>query len=451
MAEEDIVDFISAKKLMADRIKAGVPNKTSTDVFRVEIKIHPIDEIAWIASQKADVKIYGANQDNSACIAGVGEAASVSGRKGSSLKKIFQLLRAYLKNDYPYLQWYGGFCFDAKRSSKEWADFGAYRFVLPRFELASDAASMIFCCNIVGKVHLKQIKIILKELEALSVGVSPSSNPILKVGQRGNFPSNQAWDQKVQSVLKEIVKGKLQKVVLARQTKLKFLKVIDPWDILRRLFEVTPNSYHFCFQFGKTAFLGASPERLYRKFGRAVISEAIAGTSARGQGVSSDNRLKEQLLASLKNNYEHECVVQAIDKGLSEICQDHQHSQKPQILTLGNGHHLITAFEGKLKDGVCDEDIIKALHPTPAVGGVPQTQALKLIGQLEGFERGWYTGLIGYVGLDWSEFVVGIRSGLVQGKEMTVYAGAGIVAGSDAQEEWQEIENKISNFIKLIQ
>ncbi len=462
MSEENL-DFIKAKKLMADRIKEwaanGDPDVRSTrsgcrqncrHVFRVEIKIHPLDEITWIAAQKSDVKIFGANQDNTACIVGIGEAISVKGRQISSLKNIFSTLRSYLKKEYPYLQWYGGFCFDPKRSSKAWADFGAYRFILPRFELASDASSMIFCCNIVGKVSQRQIQQILKQLEALQVGASTSIDKPLKVGKREDFPSQKQWDKNVEAVLKAIAKGSLEKIVLARQTKLKFQKNIDAWDMLRNLFDVTPNSYHFCFQFGKISFLGASPERLYRKFGQGIISEAIAGTSPRGKGVSQDNDLKEKLLGSLKDNYEHTFVVKAIDDAFKQICKNHQHSDKPKVLTLGNGHHLITSFEGKLEKGVLDEDIIKALHPTPAVAGVPQKKSLGLLGKLEGFERGWYTGLIGYVGLDWSEFVVGIRSGLVKGKEMTVYAGAGIVEGSDAQSEWQEIENKISNFIKII-
>ena len=451
MPYEEIINFIEAKKVMAQTIQQGISNQKPTDVFRIEIKIHPIDEIAWIAQQKSDVKIFGANQDNTACIAGIGQAACIQGRSIGSLKKIFSSLRRYLKPQYPYLQWYGGLCFDPKRSSKEWKEFGSYRFVLPRFELASDASSMIFCCNIVGKITPKQNQEILRQLDRLELGVPKVSDAPFKASKRTDFPSKKQWDDNVKMVLKTFFKSGLEKAVLARQTTLKFSKNLDPWDILRRLFEVTPNSYHFCFQFGSTTFLGASPERLYRKLGHSIISEAIAGTSPKGQGVSQDNALKEKLLTSPKNNLEHTLVVRAIDEAFKHLCQDHQHSDKPQILTLGNGHHLITAFEGKLKDRIFDEDILKALHPTPAVGGVPQKQALKILARIEGFERGWYTGLIGYVGLDWSEFVVGIRSALVKLKAMTVYAGAGIVQGSDPQEEWQEIENKISNFIKLIQ
>ena len=126
-------------------------------------------------------------------------------------------------------------------------------------------------------------------------------------------------------------------------------------------------------------------------------------------------------------------------------------TKHPGILTLPNGHHLITKFQGQLKDGINDEDILQFLHPTPALGGTPRKQAMDIIRKLEGFSRGWYGAPIGYVGLDWAEFVVGIRSGLVRGKNLSVFAGAGIVQGSEAQAEWDEVENKISNFIKIIQ
>ena len=132
------------------------------------------------------------------------------------------------------------------------------------------------------------------------------------------------------------------------------------------------------------------------------------------------------------------------------MCSDFKHEKAPGILTLPNGHHLITRFQGQLKDGINDEDILQFLHPTPALGGTPRKEAMDMIRRLEGFSRGWYGAPIGYVGLDWAEFVVGIRSGLARGKNLSVFAGAGIVQGSEAAAEWDEVENKISNFIKII-
>ena len=139
-----------------------------------------------------------------------------------------------------------------------------------------------------------------------------------------------------------------------------------------------------------------------------------------------------------------------IDNFFKVFCTSFNREKCPKILTLSNGHHLITKFQGQLKDGINDEDILQFLHPTPALGGAPRKQAMAIIRKLEGFSRGWYGAPVGYVGLDWAEFVVGIRSGLARGKKLSIFAGAGIVQGSQAAGEWDEVENKISNFIKII-
>ena len=182
---------------------------------------------------------------------------------------------------------------------------------------------------------------------------------------------------------------------------------------------------------------------LFRRFARGIESEALAGTMLK----STD---PEQLRNSCKNKHEHALVVDAIDASFKEFCTVFHRGKTPGILTLANGHHLITKFQGELKDSINDEDILQFLHPTPALGGSPRKQALGLIRKLEGFSRGWYGAPIGYVGLDWAEFVVGIRSGLASAKKLSVFAGAGIVQGSKAVDEWDEVENKISNFIKII-
>jgi len=446
--KDKVYSFQEAKEFMASQIRQ-LDLLAKPLIYRIEIKIKPIDLISWLEAQDNKVKIYGANQDNTASIAGIGEALREQAGKIDDFAYVFKQLRQYLSPQYPYMQWYGGFCFDENHLDHQWKDFGAYCFVLPRFELASDGKRMIFCCNLIGSLQESVRGAIVQELESIQLNTKPSKN-ILKSFTRRDLPSKGQWDKNVSTVLEGIQTGKFEKIVLARKTVLKFSKSINPFDILRKLNKVTPNSYHFCFQFEKTAFLGASPERLYKRQGRSILSEAIAGTCARAETPSKDNILKKQLLASIKDNKEHAYVVGAIDQGLETICLEHRQSQKPGILTLGNGHHLITSFEGKLKENVLDEDILKTLHPTPAVGGVPQKQALDLLANLEGFKRGWYTGLIGYLGLDWSEFVVGIRSALVKDKEMTLFAGAGIVEGSEAKSEWQEIEHKIGNFIKII-
>jgi len=414
--------------------------KPSISIQRLEIKIQPVDMLAWLSLQTDDVKIYGSNQSDTISIAGIGQAACLTDIRIGNIKKIFKQLRHLLTPKFPYLQWYGGFCFDEKNLSDDWEAFGAYRFVIPRFELAAQDGKMIFCCNLVGRENIKGILRQLKQIIIPTEFHSKVKASAFAGVRRTDQPNQEQWKNSVDQILTDTT---VKKVVLARKTSLHFSQAADPWSMLRQLKSVTANSYHFAFQFKKSVFLGASPERLYRRYQRAIESEAIAGTVPQ----STDPKILQQ---SVKNNHEHALVVDAIKDSFKELCISFKHDKEPGILTLPNGHHLISKFQGQLKDGVNDEYILQFLHPTPALGGTPRAEAMRLIRKLEGFSRGWYGAPIGYVGLDWAEFVVGIRSGLVRGKNLYVFAGAGIVQGSESQSEWDEVENKISNFIKII-
>ena len=417
--------------------------KPSKSIVRLEIKIHPVDLLSWLSLQKDDVKIYGANQSDTVSIAGIGQAVCVTDRRLGNFRQVFKQLRHSLSLKYPYLQWYGGFCFDERNLDMDWEEFGAYRFIIPRFELAAQSGKMIFCCNLVGRENIKSI---LRQLAGLQVDVMPPhegrrNSLNTTILRRNDQPDQALWQKDVEQILSDSC---VEKVVLARRTSINFKLAPDPWAMLRQLKAVTPNSYHFAFQFKKTVFLGASPERLYRRYQRSIESEALAGTVP----ITTDPKILEN---SDKNMREHALVVDAIKESFNELCTNFDFAKAPSILTLPNGHHLITKFQGQLKDGINDEDILQSLHPTPALGGTPKNQAMAIIRKLEGFSRGWYGAPIGYVGLDWAEFVVGIRSGLVRSKRLSVFAGAGIVQGSIACGEWDEVENKISNFIKIIQ
>ena len=465
--KNNLFSLEKAKEQMSALVAAYKPSKKLAGIKRIEIRIHPVDMLSWLSFQKDEVRIYGANQSDTVSIAGIGQAVCVTGRRLGAFKKVFKQLRSFLSPEYPYLQWYGGFCFDERHLDADWRGFGAYRFVMPRFELAALNGKMIFCCNLNDRENIADI---LKQLNRIVIPVKDghlSSHSCVSSGGRGrgipserrllrarwgnprtgpddmkriDRPDQKLWQKDVDKILAD---GSVEKVVLARKTSLYFKQALDPWAMLRQLKAVTPNSYHFAFQFKKIVFLGASPERLYRRYQRFVESEALAGTMLK----STDPRLLQN---SDKNKHEHSLVVEAIDVSFKEFCAVFNRGKTPGILTLANGHHLITKFQGQLKDGINDEDILQSLHPTPALGGSPRQQAMAVIRKLEGFSRGWYGAPIGYVGLDWAEFVVGIRSGLASAKKLSVFAGAGIVQGSQAAGEWDEVENKISNFIKII-
>ena len=451
---DKVHSFADAKALMAAELKnfCGRENCYKEPlVNRIEIPIQGLDQLSWLSQQSTKTKIYGSHQSGLYAIAGVGEALCVSGEAVESHAKIFQRMRLYLRPEFKRLQFYGGFCFDAQHPGREWASFSGYKFVIPQFEVAAKDGKMIFCCNII--LHggaTPSMDAVLNELERLRYNGKGLDDVAVRLDSRRDEPTQDAWRRNVQTVLNEIRSKNCEKVVLARRTRFDFNKPLDPWLIAQQLKNVTPNSYHFCFQFdGERLFLGASPERLFARQNNAIESEALAGTRPRGKNGSDDNRLKGELKSSGKEQHEHKVVVTMINNKLMPLCQNLTVHQQ-EILSVANGHHLRTRIQGLLNDGVQDEEILAVLHPTPAVGGAPTETALGLIEELEVFSRGWYAGAVGHVGLDQTEFVVAIRSAMVHDRHMTVYAGAGIVEGSTAKNEWQEIEHKIGNFLRVL-
>ena len=235
--------------------------------------------------------------------------------------------------------------------------------------------------------------------------------------------------------------------MLARRAELGFAEELDGIHLAEELLAATPGCFHFYVEpVEGTAFLGASPERLFRREGRFVRSEAVAGTRPRGASSEDDDDLRDDLLGSEKDRSEHGFVEVGIREALGPLCGEIEVEGGVSEMKLASRRHLVSRVDGVLREGVTDAEVLRALHPTPAVGGYPGAEALEGIRDLEPFDRGWYAGPVGWIGADASEFAVGIRSGLVRGRTLALFSGAGIVAGSKPEEEWVEIEQKIEDF-----
>lgn len=251
--------------------------------------------------------------------------------------------------------------------------------------------------------------------------------------------------------LDAISTGRLDKVVLAREVALELGAPVNPFRLLQRLQEATPGCFHFAFSPREAGtFLGASPERLFRCRDGRVITEAVAGTGERGDTPEEDAILRENLLNSTKDRREHEFVEDAIRSILDDLCTSVRVPEEPSDLVLPRGRHLYSRLSGRLNTDRSPVDVLQRLHPTPAVGGVPTAGALRAISEQEPFDRGWYGGPVGWIGPDEGEFAVAIRSGIVQNTQLTLYSGAGIVEGSDPEQEWKEIEQKIGDFAAVM-
>jgi menaquinone-specific isochorismate synthase len=267
---------------------------------------------------------------------------------------------------------------------------------------------------------------------------------------RVDSPTREEWYAKVEELLNLFEQGEVDKVVLARESRFFFNDTVDPFSLLQHLRENTTHSYHYAFQVTHgSAFIGASPERLFKRDGELLYSEALAATRPRGATLEEDELLGAELLNTEKDLHEHRLVLDRIISLLEEFCTSVSRDREMEVLKLRHCQHLLCKVGGQLISTDCDADVLEKLHPTPAVGGTPKDSALEWISRLEDFDRGWYAAPVGWIGSDGAEFAVAIRSALVQNDIVSVYTGAGIVSGSKPRKEWKEIENKIADFRAL--
>ena len=261
-----------------------------------------------------------------------------------------------------------------------------------------------------------------------------------------SFTRNEVGDYRaaVSKAINRIEAGEFQKIVLARAIDLAAAQPLHPLRVLNGLRQRFPDCYAFSAATGRgPSFIGASPERLVRVSQNVFETEALAGSARRGLGASEDAALAAALQHNEKDLREHRHVVDSIVRRLSPLGLKLEFDDMPAIRRLANVQHLATPISATLPDGVRLLDVLARLHPTPAVGGTPRETAVKAIRELEGFPRGLYAGALGWLNArGGGEFFVGIRSALINGPSARVYAGAGIVAGSEPDREYAETELK---------
>lgn len=255
-----------------------------------------------------------------------------------------------------------------------------------------------------------------------------------KLGREISLPTEPVWNQLIEHSLAEIKKGSFEKVVLARRTT--FQMHVDPFALLEQLKMQSKGATLFAVQFSPdSAFIGATPERLYRRKGRQIWVDALAGTATLDQ---------KGLLTNPKQQSEFAFVKCSIEKSLNFLCEEWHWQGEDRIHKTASVQHIYNCFLGTLRSNVDDAEIIAALHPTAGLGGSPSKQALHFISQNEPFERGWFASPLGFISSEEAEFLVGIRSALVTQNEVHLFAGTGIVAGSEPAKEWEELNHKIS-------
>ena len=248
------------------------------------------------------------------------------------------------------------------------------------------------------------------------------------------------WEEAVAEAVRRISRGDLRKVVLARDVYATAQHPIDPRTLLRRLSARYPE----CYTFACDGFVGATPELLIRRAGDEVRSLVLAGTMPRGSSAEEDSRLAAALLASAKEAEEHRYAADSVRRVLAPLCGTLDVSPEPELLTLPNVHHLGTSVVGQLATDRSALALAAALHPTAAVGGDPVEVAVEVIRELESMDRARYAGPVGWMDAHGNgEWGIGLRCAQLNGNQARLFAGAGIVAGSDPAAELAETVSKL--------
>jgi len=413
--------------------------RSGSGVVRVEVPWPEAPEpLAWLAAQTNAETAYWHGRDDGLCRAALGVVHEIA---GEDVTARLADAAAALPEGSAYL---GGLRFDgAMDPAREWAGFGEGRFVLPRIELVTHGGETTLALHALpGHDTAESLRQSLADVRMDGPALGGSLDfPVARVDR----PDRDGWHSAVTDALAAMERGEMEKVVLARRATYRFEEPLDPAALLARLTEAAPRAFHVLLSDGAgRRFLAATPERLVRVDAEAAWTEAVAGTRRRGDGPDA-RFFHDELAESEKDRREHAFVRDFISEALapltSVICVE-----PPVQIEAARVRHLKTPVRATLREGVTPLEVMTALHPTPAVGGTPTPAALGAIRQLEGFDRGLYAGPVGWVSRDAAEFAVGIRSGLLCGADLALYAGAGIVPGSVPEAEWHETEAKLGGF-----
>jgi menaquinone-specific isochorismate synthase len=357
----------------------------------------------------------------------------------------------------------GGFGFlPTATSAREWQRFPPAQFVIPQLQVTWEGDAAWVTRTRVDAVPLADdLSAVAAAIEAVGVDTAPGSTTIV---EQTRVPGRSSWTAAVEAVLREITAGRLEKLVLAQRLRADLETAPDGAEVLQRLTDRYPRCHRFLIEpvpatsvggLGASSarpprFVGASPERLIAHRDGTVETDALAGTTARGDTAALDEWLATELLADAKNSVEHEVVVETLTTQLAPFLTSLTVEDR-RIRRLDTIQHLWTPISGVAAAETTVLDVVAALHPTPAVGGIPPARAQREIDAAEPFDRGWYAGPVGWVDTDGEgTFAVAIRSAALEGRVAHCYAGVGLVGSSDPAMEWEETQLKFRPMLEAL-
>jgi salicylate biosynthesis isochorismate synthase/menaquinone-specific isochorismate synthase len=352
--------------------------------------------------------------------------------------------------------WTGGFAFDAGGAeSPPWSSFAPASLTLPELSLCRQGDETFLTVNQVIGAGEDPIAAV-DRAKARVAGLRPDPLPLLdphlteRPAIRSVHPPEE-FEDAVRAATDLIDEGEMTKVVLAREVIVEAASAHDPAPAFGALREQFPSCFCFCAGTPEAAFIGASPELLVRRSGASASTVALAGSTRRSSDPAVDDHLGEQLLRSDKNRREQQIVAERIVRILRPHAVWVETAPEPEVVKIANIQHLATPVIAQLAEPRSAVELAGLMHPTPAVGGEPDAPAAAAIAELERMDRGWYAGPVGWMdATEDGEFCVALRSALLRDREARLYAGVGVVAGSDPAAELAETEVKLEALLPLL-
>jgi len=353
--------------------------------------------------------------------------------------------------------WLGGFAFDPDGGgSSTWSSLPPASMTLPELSICRSGGRSFLTINAVvspGEDAGERVAILETRIAGLRTDPLPllDPHPTAHTEIRSARPPGE-FERSVAAATGRIEAGEMKKVVLAREVVVGAASAHDPAALFGAMREQFPSCFCFCCGTPEAAFIGASPELLVRRSGAGVSTVALAGSTRRSSDPAVDDHLGEQLLRSDKNRREQRIVAERIVRALRPHAVWVEAAAEPEIVKVANIQHLATPVIAQLADPRSAIELAGLLHPTPAVGGEPWPGgAAAAIAALESMDRGWYAGPVGWMdATEDGEFCVALRSALLRDREAHLYAGVGVVAGSDPEAELAETEVKLGALLPFL-
>ncbi|UQA57375.1 isochorismate synthase [Polyangium aurulentum] len=454
-----------SSSFVARALEAATRQRAPAEIIAITVPAMPVAPDRLLVARGADdapILFWDASareREGGGALAGWGEAARVEGSGPERLRQVIaeaeRLFAQVFEVRHPEAEGapsprlFGGLSFRPEpRREAPWAAFGDASFVLPRLRYAvrGGRGSLQLCARVEDLLREDRRAVIVADFERAQEAITAAGRgvPMHREGGAGDARiegmTSAAFCELVEAALAHIRSRALEKVVAVAPSHVTSSRAIDIGAALVRMGEDYGDCTRFAIQRGDAVFVGASPERLVARSGRVVETDGLAGTARRG---ANEEAIKDALFTSAKERREHAIVVEAIARVLESATTALDVPAEPVIRTLRNVHHLWTPIRATLRAPLHVLSLVESLHPTPAVCGTPREDAVAFIAQNEPSGRGWYTGAVGWLdGAGDGDFAVAIRAGLVGAREAWLYAGAGIVEGSDPRSEFAETRAK---------